>query len=56
MLMFSGMMPCRFGNVVACKLLSLYPNNGQHDLPTILVYVLLFDAATGSLLAISVRY
>lgn len=52
---FLGMMPCysESDNVLACKLVSLYPNNWQeHGLSTHIVYVLLFDASNGSLLAL----
>ena len=48
------MMPCRFGDVMACKLLILNPGNTKVNLPTIIVYVLLFNATTGKLLAITV--
>lgn len=51
---YLGLMPCfsGFDNIMACKIISLYSDNRQYNAPTIIVYVLLFDADTGKLLTI----
>jgi len=48
------MMPCYSGaeNITACKIISLYEDNKKHDLPTIIVHVLLFQ--DGKLVSIMV--
>ena len=43
-------------NTLATKLLSWYPNNGSKGLPTHLAHVLLYDATTGILKAVSVHF
>jgi hypothetical protein len=50
------MMPCysAFENVLSCKMLCLYSDNKKYDAPTIVVYVLLFDADNGKLISIMV--
>lgn len=49
-------MPCysSFDNVISCKIISLYSDNKKYDAPTIIVYVLMFDADTGKLISIMV--
>ena len=50
-------MPCYSGfeNIMACKIISLYSDNKKYNAPTIIVYVLLFDADNGKLLSIMVK-
>ncbi len=48
------MMPCRFIDVISCKVVSLYPENGKRNLPTHIVYVVLFEAQSGRILGILV--
>jgi hypothetical protein len=50
-------MPCYsgFDNIMACKIISLYSDNKKYNAPTIIVYVLLFDADNGKLLSIMVN-
>ena len=52
-----GLMPClsKEDNVIACKLVSVYPQNSKYGISSHIVYVLLFDATTGSLLAFMVK-
>jgi len=52
---FLGIMPCYSkadNNLIACKLVSLYPKNTSLGIPTHIVYVLLFDASNGELKAV----
>ena len=53
----TGLMPCysEADNVIACKVLGIYPKNKQYDMPSHIVYVFLFDASNGNLLAMLVR-
>ena len=48
-------MPCYSGaeNIAACKIISLYEDNKKHNLPTIIVHVLLFQ--DGKLVSIMVN-
>ena len=52
-----GLMPCLSpeDNVISCKLVSVYPKNAQYGISSHIVYVLLFDATSGKLLAIMVK-
>ena len=55
--LISGLMPClsKTDNVVGCKLVSVYPqNSSKYGISSHIVYVLLFDATTGALLAFMV--
>jgi ornithine cyclodeaminase/alanine dehydrogenase-like protein (mu-crystallin family) len=46
-----GIMPAVYGNVLGAKLVTLYPDNEQHGLPTHLASILLFRSATGEPIA-----
>ena len=50
-------MPCLSpeDNVISCKLVSVYPKNAQFGISSHIVYVLLFDATSGKLLAMMVN-
>ena len=45
----------KLDNTLAAKLVSVYPNNHEKDLPSHLAHVLLYEAETGSLKAVSVN-
>ena len=51
-------MPCLSpeDNVISCKLVSVYPKNAQYGISSHIVYVLLFDATSGKLLAMMVIF
>ena len=51
-------MPCLSpeDNVISCKLVSVYPKNVQYGISSHIVYVLLFDATSGKLLAMMVIF
>ena len=46
----------KLDDTLAAKLVSVYPNNDKKDLPTHLAHVLLYEAETGRLKAVSVKY
>jgi alanine dehydrogenase len=45
-------MPARIGDIAGVKWVSVFPENQQHSLPTVLATILLNSATTGELLAI----
>ena len=45
----------KLDNTLATKLVSVYPNNHEKGLPSHLAHVLLYEAETGSLKAVSIE-
>ena len=53
------MMPCYSkadDDLIACKLVSVYPQNTKLGISSHIVYVFLFDAANGELQAVMVNH
>ena len=55
--LFVGMMPCYSkadNNLIACKLVSVYPQNTKLGISSHIVYIFMFDGSSGELKAVMV--